>query len=81
MKTYLKYAAAGLGLALPLACASIVVAQENQPHMQSALVDLQSAKGELSVALHNKNGHRVAALNLVNQAMDEVKAGIAAGDD
>ncbi|MFI4933286.1 MAG: hypothetical protein ACHP7N_01595 [Caulobacterales bacterium] len=81
MKTYLKYVAAGFGLAVPLACASIVIAQENQPHMQSALVDLQSAKGELSVALHNKNGHRVNALNLVNQAIGEVQAGIAAGDN
>jgi hypothetical protein len=53
------------------------VAQINQPHMQNALGDLQSAQGELSVALPDKGGHRVAALNLVNQAIGQVRQGMA----
>ena len=53
------------------------VAQADQPHMQGALADLQAAKGELSVALPDKGGHRVNALNLVNQAIGEVRSGIA----
>ncbi|HVM99462.1 MAG TPA: hypothetical protein VMT68_04525 [Caulobacteraceae bacterium] len=57
-----------------------VGAQPNQPHMQNALSSLQSAASELKVALHNKGGHRVKALNLTNQAITEVQAGIAAGE-
>jgi hypothetical protein len=53
------------------------VAQVNQPHMQNALADLQAARGELQVALADKGGHRVAALNLVNQAISQVRQGIA----
>ena len=53
------------------------VAQADQPHMQGALADLQAARGELVSALPDKGGHRVKALNLVNQAIGEVKAGIA----
>jgi hypothetical protein len=50
-----------------------------QPHMMNALGALQNAKSELQVAEANKAGHRVAALRLVNEAIGEVQAGIAAG--
>jgi hypothetical protein len=50
-----------------------------QPHMQNALAALQSARAELQVAEGNKAGHRVAAIRLVNEAIGEVQAGIAAG--
>ncbi len=50
-----------------------------QPHMYNALSALQNAKSELQVAEHNKGGHRANAINLVNQAIGEVNAGIAAG--
>ncbi len=66
-------AAIGLGY-------GVGVTQVNQPHMQNALNDLNLAKGELQVALHNKGGHRVNALNLTNRAIGEVEAGIAAGE-
>ncbi|MFI4935447.1 MAG: hypothetical protein ACHP7N_12555 [Caulobacterales bacterium] len=65
--------ALGAGVAIGVAVAS-------QPHMDAALADLQAAKGELQVAEANKAGHRVNALNLVNQAISEVQAGIAAAD-
>ena len=58
----------------------IGVAQANQPHMESALGDLQAAKGELQIAMADKGGHRVAAIGLVNQAITQVQAGIAVGD-
>ncbi len=57
--------------------AGYAVAQMDQPHMRNALVDLQSAQGELSVAATDKGGHRAAALNLVNQAITQVQQGIA----
>ena len=53
--------------------------QVNQPHMQAALGDLQAAAAQLQVAEENKGGHRARALNLTNQAVTEVQAGIAVG--
>ena len=50
-----------------------------QPHMNNALRALQNAKAELQEALADKGGHRVNAINLINQAIGEVNAGIAAG--
>jgi hypothetical protein len=32
------------------------------------------------MAIHNKGGHRVTAIGLVDQAINEVKAGIDAGE-
>jgi hypothetical protein len=50
-----------------------------QPHMYNALGALQNARSELQVAESNKAGHRVNAIRLVNEAIGEVQAGIAAG--
>jgi hypothetical protein len=50
-----------------------------QPHMDNALGALQTARGELQVAEANKGGHRVAAIRLVDEAIGEVRAGIAGG--
>ena len=50
-----------------------------QPHMEAALNALFTAQSELKVAEHNKGGHRVKALELVNSAIAQVQAGIAAG--
>jgi hypothetical protein len=69
-------AAATLGAAL----GSVQTAQADQPHMRNALQSLHNAQGQLSIATHNKSGHRENALNLVNQAIGEVEAGIAAGE-
>jgi hypothetical protein len=55
------------------------VAQSAQPHMANALGDLQAARSELSVAMADKGGHRVAALGLVDQAITQVQAGMAVG--
>jgi hypothetical protein len=50
-----------------------------QPHMENALGALQTARNELQIAESNKGGHRVTAMRLIDQAMGEVRAGIAAG--
>jgi hypothetical protein len=50
-----------------------------QPHMYNALHALQNARAELQEAATDKGGHRVNAINLINQALGEVNAGIAAG--
>jgi hypothetical protein len=50
-----------------------------QPHMEAALSALETAKRELDVAIPDKEGHRVKAIALVNDAIAEVRAGIKAG--
>ena len=49
----------------------------DQPHMQSALGFLQSARAELAMATPDKGGHRVKALGDVDAAIAQVKLGIA----
>ena len=48
-----------------------------QPHMTASLDLLQSARAELTAATPNKGGHRERALGLIDQAIAEVRAGIA----
>jgi hypothetical protein len=50
-----------------------------QTHMHGALNALYNAKNQLSMASDDKAGQRVNALNLVNRAIGETQAGIAAG--
>ncbi len=47
-----------------------------QPTMQAALDQLQQARSELEAANSDKGGHRVAAISLVDQAIDQVREGI-----
>ena len=47
--------------------------------MHNALNALYTAKNQLNMAQADKGGHRVNAINLVNQAIGETRAGIAAG--
>ena len=47
-----------------------------QEHMHAALDDLRAARHELEVSEANKGGHREAAIRLVDQAIDETRAGI-----
>jgi hypothetical protein len=48
-----------------------------QPHMTESMSLLQSARAELARATPNKGGHRERALGLIDQAIGEVRAGIA----
>ncbi|MBV8246577.1 MAG: hypothetical protein JOZ38_11680 [Candidatus Eremiobacteraeota bacterium] len=57
----------------------VTAAIAGQPHMYNALHDLQAAKAELEAAATDKAGHRVNAINYVNQAIGEVNMGIQAG--
>jgi len=51
----------------------------DQPHMQSALNSLESAKDDLNRATTDKGGHRNKAIGYVKDAISEVKKGIEAG--
>jgi len=48
-----------------------------QPHMEASIGLLQTARAELARATPNKGGHREKALGLIDQAIAEVRAGIA----
>ena len=50
-----------------------------QEHMFTARNDLQQAANELQQAEHDKAGHRETALDLVQQAINQVNLGIQAG--
>jgi hypothetical protein len=48
-----------------------------QPHMGETVTLLQAARAELAQATPNKGGRRERALGLIDQAISEVRAGIA----
>ena len=50
---------------------------ERHPEMKHALNALERAKGDLEKAAHDFGGHREKALQLTDQAIQEVKAGLA----
>ena len=69
-----------LPLALLLGSVALVQAASpapDQPRMQQARANLETAKSELQVAEHNKGGHRAKAIEYVNAAITEVDRGIA----
>ncbi|HSP14889.1 MAG TPA: hypothetical protein VLV78_09070 [Thermoanaerobaculia bacterium] len=51
-----------------------------QPHMAAALDHLRAAKGQLDSAMADKGGHRVRAIEIVNNAISEVQAGMEYAD-
>jgi hypothetical protein len=55
------------------------IAVAAQPDMQGALSALQNAQSHLRKVTQNKDGHAAAARKLVEQAIEEVQAGIAYG--
>ncbi|MGJ4953699.1 hypothetical protein [Bradyrhizobium sp. HKCCYLS20291] len=66
----------GLGAALTVGI-GIGYAVGAQPHMTQTITLLQSARAELAQATPNKGGHRERAMGLIDQAIAEVRAGIA----
>ena len=68
---------AGVAIAGIAFAAGIAVAA--QPKMEAALHSLERARGDLDRAEHDKGGHRVKALELIDHAIEEVKLGIRAG--
>lgn len=49
---------------------------EPQPHMKVALNQLEQAKASLVQATADKGGHRAKAIELTEEAISQVKAGI-----
>jgi hypothetical protein len=61
-------------LAVLVACA--LPSRADQPKMQAALDALKLARRELADASADKGGHRVKAIELVEQAIAQVEKGI-----
>ncbi|MGH8093577.1 MAG: hypothetical protein ACREIF_08900 [Chthoniobacterales bacterium] len=65
-------------LVVSVAVMSLQSVRADQPHMKEALHHLREARAALARAEHNKEGHRDRAIQLVEQAIAEVEAGMAA---
>ena len=70
---------AGAAIASSATVLSTSTADAAQPHMSKALNDLQAALNQLQAALPDKGGHRVKAMALVRDAIDETTKGMAVG--
>jgi hypothetical protein len=68
------------GAAAAAAVAATPAQAEFQPAMQAALGSLYNARTQLEMGTPDKGGHRVVAINLINQAINQVQAGIAWDD-
>lgn len=67
-----------LGVGVTLGGNALVTgAFANQPQMDAALEQLRAARASLEAAAPNKGGHRDVAIGLIDQAIEQVKAGIA----
>jgi hypothetical protein len=77
-KSSMRFMLIGVGVAM-VASFAAGFALAAQPHMQAALKALKSSRAELQTAMPDKAGHRVKAIELVDQAIAEVQAGIVAG--
>jgi hypothetical protein len=53
-----------------------VAGGQNQPNMAQGIVQLREARRQLREAKHDKGGYRVQAMNLIQQAIEQLKEGI-----
>ncbi len=82
MKTSMKIGLAAGALTMALSGGFFAgQATAQQEHMRSALDHLTAARDELSVAWHNKGGHRVRALEFTNRAIEQVRWGMEHADE
>jgi hypothetical protein len=72
----IRLSAAAMLTAISFATIGVGTAHADQVHMFGARNDLQQAVTTLQQAQDDKGGHRVTAINLANQAIDQVNQGI-----
>jgi len=73
---YTRFVHSFLALAAVATVFTAPVAKADQPKMKDALADLEAARVKLEHADHDKGGHRERALELVNNAIAQIKEGI-----
>ena len=71
-----RRALAGLAFVTTFGLGAVTGAIADQPHMKAALDHLREARSELEKGSTDKGGHRVAALQAVDTAIRETRAGI-----
>jgi hypothetical protein len=78
MKSIARRGLVAMALGITLAAGVLIgeAAAAYQSHMHAALDALRTARSELVQSTPNKGGHRETAIRLVNQAIDETRAGI-----
>ena len=76
LRTTAVLAAGAVALTALGAVGGFTAARADQPHMQTALADLQAAKAELIAATPDKGGHRGNAIRDTTAAISETQAGI-----
>lgn len=81
MRTKLVAACSTLTLLIGLSAYTVVGRAQtagmarHEPHMSAAIGHLQQAKAELERANRNKGGHRQQAIQLIDQAIQQVQQG------
>lgn len=76
IRTRLGQTIAALVFAVVFMGIGATIAMANQPHMVNARNYLNDALNQLNQAVPDKGGHRNNAIGLVNQAIQQVNAGI-----
>ncbi len=69
-------AGAAEGPAPPETVDEVVPGAENQPHMARGIIQLREARKQLREARHDKGGYRVHGLQLIQQAIVQLREGI-----
>jgi len=70
---------AGAAVAIGATALTTTTAEAAQPLMADAVHDLQAARAVLAAAAHDKGGHRVKAIGLIDDAIAQVKLGMVVG--
>jgi len=70
---------AGVAVAMGASALATSSAEAAQPLMADALRDLQAARAVLAAGAHDKGGHRVKAIGLIDDAIAQVKLGMVVG--
>jgi hypothetical protein len=68
-------AVAAVGFAFGLS--AVAWTAERHPHIQAAMKALERAEHQLQQAAHGYGGHRVKAMDLIRQAQQELREGLA----
>jgi len=59
-----------------LVVGTVGICAADEPHMRAALEHLREARKQLEKAVPNKEGHREKAIELIDRAIEQVKAGM-----
>ena len=63
-------------IAVLLVGGTVGICAADEPHMRAALEHLREAREQLERATPNKGGHREKAIEMIDRAMEQVRAGI-----